>query len=266
MARARNIKPSFFTNEQLSECSMAARLLFIGLWTLADRDGRMEDRPKKIRAEVFPYDNCDCDPLLDELVQRGFIVRYSIDGGKYISIPNFVKHQSPHPKEKASTIPCQEKECSSRVITGQDTDKQVAGKLPAETFHSLAHLNPDIMNPDILNPECGITQSQPGSGQADSPKIPKRLDTTEFRQAFQKWEEYLRERMDVVVTASGLEADLYELASYSADEAIAIIQFTRHRKAKGLILNGDHRGPPARSSGGQGKRRVPSFEEGLLRD
>jgi hypothetical protein len=245
---------------------MAARLLFIGLWTLADRDGRMEDRPKKIRAEVFPYDNCDCDPLLDELAQRKFIIRYSVDDAKYISIPNFTKHQSPHPKEKPSNIPCHEKQVTSRVITGQDTDKQVASKLPAETFHSLAHLNPDIMNPDILNPECGITQTQPRIGKTDSFQIPSPLDTPEFREAFSKWEAYLRERMDVNVTASGLEADLYELASHPVDDAIAIIQYTRHRKAKGLILNGDHRGPPARSSDGRHRRRVPSFEEGLLRD
>ena len=55
MARAKNIKPGFFTNEQLAECSFAARLLFVGLWTLADREGRLEDRPRRIRAQVFPY-------------------------------------------------------------------------------------------------------------------------------------------------------------------------------------------------------------------
>ena len=54
--RARNIKPGFFKNDTLAELEFAARLLFIGLWGLADRAGRLEDRPKKIKAEVFPYD------------------------------------------------------------------------------------------------------------------------------------------------------------------------------------------------------------------
>ena len=47
MARSRNIKPSFFMNEDIIELPYEARLLFIGLWTLADREGRLENRPKK---------------------------------------------------------------------------------------------------------------------------------------------------------------------------------------------------------------------------
>ena len=46
MARARNIKPGFFRNADLVEMPIEARLLFIGLWTLADRSGRLEDRPR----------------------------------------------------------------------------------------------------------------------------------------------------------------------------------------------------------------------------
>lgn len=67
MARARNIKPGFFANEDLAECDPLARLLFAGLWCLADREGRLEDRPKRIRAELLPYDSCDADELLNQL-------------------------------------------------------------------------------------------------------------------------------------------------------------------------------------------------------
>lgn len=57
MARSRNIKPAFFFNEQLAEVAPLGRLLFIGLWTIADREGRLEDRPRKIKAEVLAYDD-----------------------------------------------------------------------------------------------------------------------------------------------------------------------------------------------------------------
>ena len=67
MARARNIKPGFFKNEELAECSLAARLCFPGLWLLADREGRLEDRPKRIKGELFPFDTFEVGPLLDEL-------------------------------------------------------------------------------------------------------------------------------------------------------------------------------------------------------
>lgn len=105
MARARNIKPSFFTNDILAECSPLARLLFIGLWNIADREGRLEDRPKKIKAEVLPYDECDPIALCDELENRQFIIRYESNNNKYIQVLNFTKHQNPHMKEAASTIP-----------------------------------------------------------------------------------------------------------------------------------------------------------------
>ncbi len=105
MARSRNIKPGFFTNDKLAELNPLARILFIGLWCLADCEGRLLDRPNKIKAELLPYDKCDCEKLLSGLAISGFIVRYVVDGIKYIECVNFLKHQHPHPNEKASDIP-----------------------------------------------------------------------------------------------------------------------------------------------------------------
>lgn len=105
MARARNIKPGFFSNDDLGECLPLTRLMFIGMWTMADRRGRMEDRPKKIKATTLPYDNADCDEMLNELVKHGFIIRYSVGGNNYIQIVNWDKHQNPHIKEPKSVIP-----------------------------------------------------------------------------------------------------------------------------------------------------------------
>lgn len=105
MPRARNVKPGFFKNEDLIELPFETRLLFIGLWTLADREGRLEDRPKRIKIEVFPCDNVDVDDMLCQLEKGGFIVRYRVGEGTYISIKNFAKHQSPHHQEKDSELP-----------------------------------------------------------------------------------------------------------------------------------------------------------------
>lgn len=105
MARARNIKPGFFTNEILGDLDPLTRLLFIGLWTLADREGRLEDRPKKIKAELLPYDNADVDSMLSSLEKSGFIIRYIANDKRYIQVSSFSKHQAPHHKEVASVIP-----------------------------------------------------------------------------------------------------------------------------------------------------------------
>ena len=136
MARARNIKPGFFENEYLAELSFEARLLFIGLWTLADREGRLEDRPKRIKATLFPYDELDVNKLLQQLASSSdkFIVRYEHEGEKYIQIANFSKHQNPHIKEPVSTIPAPCEHSSSTVL--------------ALYKHSSSPADSPLLNPD----------------------------------------------------------------------------------------------------------------------
>jgi hypothetical protein len=122
MARSRNIKPGFFTNDELAECSPYARLLFAGLWTIADKEGRLDDRPKKIKALVLPFDTVDCDDLLAQLHAKNFITRYVVEGNGYIQINNWKKHQNPHCKEAASDIPELSKQESSKEEAPEKPD------------------------------------------------------------------------------------------------------------------------------------------------
>lgn len=105
MARARNIKPGFFTNEELVELPFSTRLLFIGLWTEADRAGRMEDKPKRIKMKLFPADDLDVDTALQQLHDKGFLLRYEANGERFIQVLAFDKHQNPHKDERKSEIP-----------------------------------------------------------------------------------------------------------------------------------------------------------------
>lgn len=139
MPRARSLKPGFFKNEELAACGFPAMLLFAGLWTIADREGRLEDRPKRIKAEIFPYhSNVSVEKLLSVLEKNGFILRYEVDGVKYIAIPTWKRHQNPHVKEAASTIPAP---CSPGASTVQ------APEIPER-----AGLTPDSLN---LTPDSG---------------------------------------------------------------------------------------------------------------
>ena len=149
MARSRNIKPGFFKNEQLAECQPLVRLLFAGLWCLADRAGRLEDRPKRIRAEILPYDDGSVDEMLNELHKNGFIVRYSNAGQGFIHVVNFHKHQNPHCKEQASSIPAPDGHGASTV--------HQQGKHHESTEQ--ARLIPDSLNliPDSLNPTTAMS-------------------------------------------------------------------------------------------------------------
>lgn len=104
MARIRTIKPQFFFNEDLAKLPFQARLLFIGLWTLCDREGFVEYRPAKIRAEIFPYERINVQKLLDQLTDS-FIEVFLIGDKKYIHVINFCKHQVINVRENKSTVP-----------------------------------------------------------------------------------------------------------------------------------------------------------------
>jgi len=184
MARARNIKPSFFTNEDLGTEDPLVGLLFIGLWCLADRDGRLEDRPLRIKAELFPYrENFNCNGYLTVLERRGFIERYEVDGVSLIQVTNFSKHQSPHNTEKAKGYPPPPNkntvETRATVNSPLRNGDATEPKRPDSLIPDLLipdSLIPDcgIMNPDSLNPES-VTKNEKPLG---SPKAGKKSTTT----------------------------------------------------------------------------------------
>lgn len=159
MARARGIKPGFFRNADLAELPVEARLLFIGLWTLADREGRLKDRPKQIKMEIFPADNFDCDALLSSLADTGMLLRYEVDGCRYLQIKNFLKHQNPHRDEQASTLPAQGSSPTNQPL---DASMHHASTMQApckpDASMMLPRLTPDsgLLTPDprLLIPDC----------------------------------------------------------------------------------------------------------------
>lgn len=129
MARTRNLKPSFFKSLQLAECQPLARLLFQGLWCIADKEGRLKDQPKLLKIECLPFDDCDISALLGELSSNSLLIRYTSDGMNLIYIPTFVKHQNPHPKEQASELPEYKEEMKCRENKRQVPD--INGEQPA---------------------------------------------------------------------------------------------------------------------------------------
>ena len=148
MARSRNLKPGFFKNELWGECHPLTRLLFAGLWCLADRAGRLEDRPKRIRAEVLPYDDGSVDDMLNELNRAGFILRYQVDGQRFILVRNFAKHQNPHHREAESTIPAPSEDSAK---AGQDHDEPraslgLSSDKPETSRADSLNLIPDSLN------------------------------------------------------------------------------------------------------------------------
>jgi hypothetical protein len=143
--RARNLKPGFFKNEDLAECEPLARIFFEGLWCSADREGRLEYRPKRLKAEILPYDDCDILHLLSQLSQKGFVIIYPEGNPQFIEIPTFHEHQNPHYSEKSLNIP------SSTQL--KESSENIPGNIQDETKSKRAEsllLNPESL---LLNPE-----------------------------------------------------------------------------------------------------------------
>jgi hypothetical protein len=176
MARSRNIKPGFFTNDVLGELPALTRLLFAGLWTICDRDGRVEDRPKKIRAEVLPYDQCDPEEMLQALHNSGFIVRYEAGGKRLIQVLAWAEHQNPHVKEAPSSLPAPDKHQTSTV---QAPDKQSPSPEPAGLIPS--SLIPDSLNSDSV--PNGTARKRAASFDPCAIDLPQWLE----REAWVRW-------------------------------------------------------------------------------
>jgi hypothetical protein len=92
------IRPDFWTDEALGALSPVVRLLFMGLISHADDEGRLRGAPALIRSEVFPYDVGisveDVLQWLGHLEASRLIIRYVAGGQSFIHVRNFTKHQT----------------------------------------------------------------------------------------------------------------------------------------------------------------------------
>jgi hypothetical protein len=97
MPRIRTIKPQFWLDENLGTISRDARLLYIGLWNLADDTGIFQWRPMQIKAQIFPYDtditSDDISRWLENLTDTGDVEQFEFNGKSYGQINSFLEHQ-----------------------------------------------------------------------------------------------------------------------------------------------------------------------------
>lgn len=143
------LSPGFHQNRALAtKVEPLAKIMFIGLWGLADRNGCLKDDPDLIRALIFPYQpEINATNLLNQLEKEHFIVRYAIDGAHYIFIPNFRKYQHIHPHEAQSDIPLPPDDvikCNDNVIKCNDNKINSRGKGNINIISSLSSLESKI--------------------------------------------------------------------------------------------------------------------------
>lgn len=98
MARKRMLSPEFWTDEKLGDCTRDERLLFMGLISHADDEGRGQGNPKLVKALVLPYDDDITTNMTASMLKRLAAMRLIVlyDDGhdhQYYWLPKFLKHQ-----------------------------------------------------------------------------------------------------------------------------------------------------------------------------
>jgi len=188
--RNRCIKPGFWKDEQVALCSREARLLFTGLWGLSDAWGVLEDRPRRIRVELLPYDDLVADQVvawIDELAAVGLVERYVADGRPYLWIPGLRDHQ-------LTSMPSEERRVPPRlplphgVVVVGDL-KSGAATVARPTTNLRPTSEAPMGTPDV--PQLGMGDGGRGTGDGgrgtgaapEAPRRPAAAETPEIRLA-----------------------------------------------------------------------------------
>ncbi len=132
MSRIRTIKPEFWVSDQITACSPISRLLFIGMWNFCDDAGVHPASPKRIKAEVFPADNCTIEDIkkwITELIFNGLIREYIIEEKTYWIVTGWKQHQRidrptyRHPLPQSELKEIRDNSMSTRRHEGDNSSK-----------------------------------------------------------------------------------------------------------------------------------------------
>ena len=108
MARKRMVDPNIWQSEDFNSLPLLGRLLFIGMFSNADDEGRGVANPVFLRSMVFPYDEsirgADIEKALSEIGSKMSVLLYSHDGKQYYQLTNWDKWQRVD-KPKPSLFP-----------------------------------------------------------------------------------------------------------------------------------------------------------------
>jgi hypothetical protein len=110
LPRIRSVKHGLFRSRILAGCSPRARLTFVGLWTLADDEGRYEYEPELLKADLWPWEDDvtakDAHECVLELAARQRVCLYEHAGKTYLHIVNWGDHQKISHKTESRLPAC----------------------------------------------------------------------------------------------------------------------------------------------------------------
>lgn len=97
LGQRRMVYTNLWQNESFAKMTKLARLVYIGLITLADDDGRLKGNTTLLKSQIFPYEPRisvdDIKKAVKEAVNAKLIIFYKEGNNYYIAHPNWTKYQ-----------------------------------------------------------------------------------------------------------------------------------------------------------------------------
>lgn len=176
MARIRTIKPEFWTSEQVTECSLPARLLFIGLWNFCDDYGVHPASPRRLKMQIFPGDDittADVERMMNELIAAELVSRFESGGAEYLWVTGWDKHQKiEKPNKKYPSPPAQGSEAESEIADQSGSGSGKVVELSPTARRPLADSSPPEGKGREV--EVEVEKNSDPNGSASVPDDPER--------------------------------------------------------------------------------------------
>jgi hypothetical protein len=169
--RIRSVKPDFWRDRDTTGRWPAdMKLLYVGLWNVADDEGRLEIDLDLLAADLDPFRVTwpDLAAVIERIRATGCLIVYEADGKKFGFIPSFKAHQHPS-KPSPSRLPAPPAQLPER-------SRKTPGALPAgeegkgeEREGNGAEQRATVPAPEATDPGTPAAPPTPEAGAKPAP-------------------------------------------------------------------------------------------------
>lgn len=134
--RPRRIDPGLWGNPAFAALPTAARVLYIGLISCADPEGRLRADPRQLRVWIFPYNSLSPEEMqsyLEVLHGKGLIELYQVDGQQYAAHPHWSRHERTVLTKRPHGLPTTKRRGALTPGMGMEEEQAAApGQVPVQ--------------------------------------------------------------------------------------------------------------------------------------
>jgi hypothetical protein len=175
--RIRSIKPEFFDDQTVNSWSPLTRLLYVGLWVMADDCGRFQADIDTIKASVCKKDRpSDVEKSMDELVKSGKVMLYASESGEKFGVVSYFWHQKVDRPQPAQW-PCPPEDVCLSIVEKSLKNKRMRDDLPARLRRIFDDASPIVRRMiDEWSPPSRVRALEQGSKGAREQVYPQTID------------------------------------------------------------------------------------------